>query len=132
MKKCSYCGAEYPDEANICAVDHTPLTGKPLETDGEKAACDDGKHEPVFETVELESDVPPDAEAALCVSCLFPQPPGFPLVQTMRRSNEFHCWDFNARRGSNGQFRFSPGSGETCQLRGRVWHLDLLFARASS
>ena len=25
MKKCSYCGAEYPDDATICAVDHTPF-----------------------------------------------------------------------------------------------------------
>jgi hypothetical protein len=25
MKKCSYCGAEYPDDAVICAVDHTPF-----------------------------------------------------------------------------------------------------------
>jgi hypothetical protein len=25
MKKCSYCGAEYPDDAVMCAIDHTPL-----------------------------------------------------------------------------------------------------------
>jgi hypothetical protein len=25
MKKCSYCGAEYPDDAVMCPVDHTPL-----------------------------------------------------------------------------------------------------------
>ena len=25
MKKCSYCGAEYPDDAVICAIDHTPF-----------------------------------------------------------------------------------------------------------
>jgi hypothetical protein len=25
MKKCSYCGAEYPDEATACAIDATPL-----------------------------------------------------------------------------------------------------------
>lgn len=25
MKKCSYCGAEYPDDAKMCAVDHTPF-----------------------------------------------------------------------------------------------------------
>ncbi|HEX3623995.1 MAG TPA: hypothetical protein VH280_01070 [Verrucomicrobiae bacterium] len=27
MKKCSYCGAEYADEARVCAIDETPLTG---------------------------------------------------------------------------------------------------------
>ena len=26
MKKCSYCGAEYPDDAVVCAVDQTPFT----------------------------------------------------------------------------------------------------------
>lgn len=25
MKTCSYCGAEYPDDAVVCAVDHTPF-----------------------------------------------------------------------------------------------------------
>jgi hypothetical protein len=25
MKKCSYCGAEYPDDAAMCAIDHTPF-----------------------------------------------------------------------------------------------------------
>jgi hypothetical protein len=25
MKKCSYCGAEYPDDADMCAIDHTPF-----------------------------------------------------------------------------------------------------------
>jgi hypothetical protein len=25
MKKCSYCGAEYPDDAVTCAIDQTPL-----------------------------------------------------------------------------------------------------------
>jgi len=25
MKKCTYCGKEYPDEAEICAVDHEPF-----------------------------------------------------------------------------------------------------------
>jgi hypothetical protein len=25
MKKCPYCGAEYPDEATVCAIDQTPF-----------------------------------------------------------------------------------------------------------
>ncbi len=25
MKKCTYCGKEYPEEALICAIDHEPL-----------------------------------------------------------------------------------------------------------
>jgi hypothetical protein len=25
MKKCTYCGKEYPDEAEVCAIDHEPL-----------------------------------------------------------------------------------------------------------
>src|ERR1700678_2698062 len=25
MKQCSYCGAEYPDDATVCAIDENPL-----------------------------------------------------------------------------------------------------------
>ena len=25
MKKCTYCGKEYPDEAEVCAIDQQPL-----------------------------------------------------------------------------------------------------------
>ena len=28
MKKCTYCGKEYPDEATVCAIDHEPLVAK--------------------------------------------------------------------------------------------------------
>ena len=31
MKRCSYCGREYPDDATVCAVDETPLT-PPIES----------------------------------------------------------------------------------------------------
>ena len=75
MKKCSYCGAEYPDDAIVCAVDHTPLPGMPSEADTINTVSIDEKHEPAFKTVELESNVPPDGEAALCISCLFPNLP---------------------------------------------------------
>jgi hypothetical protein len=29
MKKCSYCGTEYPDDAVVCAIDHTALDSPP-------------------------------------------------------------------------------------------------------
>jgi hypothetical protein len=25
MKKCTYCGKEYPEEALVCAIDHEPF-----------------------------------------------------------------------------------------------------------
>ena len=37
MKKCSYCGAEYPDDAVVCAVDQTPFTAEPPATFAEAA-----------------------------------------------------------------------------------------------
>ncbi len=30
MKKCSYCGAEYPDDSVVCPVDQTELSGEPI------------------------------------------------------------------------------------------------------
>lgn len=32
MKQCSYCGAEYPDDATECAIDKTPFGEAPSET----------------------------------------------------------------------------------------------------
>jgi len=29
MKKCTYCGKEYEDDATICLIDHEPLTSAP-------------------------------------------------------------------------------------------------------
>jgi hypothetical protein len=75
MKKCSYCGAEYPDDAIVCVVDHTSLLVTPSETDAIDTASIEKKLEPTVETVDLESDVPPDGEAELCISCLFPNLP---------------------------------------------------------
>jgi len=42
MKTCSYCGAEYPDEAVECAIDHTPFErpGKSLPPDGQPSDSD--------------------------------------------------------------------------------------------
>jgi hypothetical protein len=75
MKKCFYCGAEYPDDANICVMDHTSLRGTSSETAAIDTVSIEKKLEPAVETVELESDVPPDGEAELCISCLFPNLP---------------------------------------------------------
>ncbi len=38
MKKCSYCGAEYPDDASICTIDHTPFErpAEPKEPESKK------------------------------------------------------------------------------------------------
>lgn len=33
MKKCSYCGKEYPDDTVVCAVDQNPLTAGVTERD---------------------------------------------------------------------------------------------------
>jgi len=64
MKKCSYCGAEYPDDVLVCPIDQTPFEQTHLDT----------VHTGT-EPVEPQSDVPPDAEAELCTSCLFPNIP---------------------------------------------------------
>jgi hypothetical protein len=32
MKRCSYCGAAYPDDTAVCAIDNTPLEGIQLES----------------------------------------------------------------------------------------------------
>src|ERR1700676_3459414 len=42
MKTCSYCGAEYSDDAVECAIDHTPFErpGKSLPPDGQPSDSD--------------------------------------------------------------------------------------------
>src|SRR6267154_2486905 len=75
MKNCSYCGAEYPDDAVVCTIDDTSLIETPLDTDGTETLSHGEKREPATETAVLESDVPPDGEAELCISCLFPNLP---------------------------------------------------------
>ncbi|MGH7976453.1 MAG: hypothetical protein ACREDS_12885 [Limisphaerales bacterium] len=39
MKKCSYCGREYPDYAIVCSIDQQPL--KPVEADARKMTAED-------------------------------------------------------------------------------------------
>ena len=46
MKKCTYCGKEYPDEASVCAVDEQPLERVGLPTASQNNA--DG--EPVVDS----------------------------------------------------------------------------------
>ncbi|GEM_PF-1320232 len=69
MKPCSYCGRANPDNATHCCgcgteyvvLDSPPQAPKILER--------------TEETVEPESDVPPEGEATLCTCCLFPNLP---------------------------------------------------------
>ena len=42
MKTCSYCGAEYPDDAVMCSVDHTPFE-RPAEPDSEPSESSEPK-----------------------------------------------------------------------------------------
>lgn len=77
MKKCSYCGAEYPDDTIECAIDRTPLSlsGTSSKTDAIDIVSKEEKPLQAIEAVEFETDVLPDGEAALCLSCLFPNLP---------------------------------------------------------
>jgi hypothetical protein len=36
MKRCPYCGKEYPDDATVCAIDQTPFEEVPAETVSQK------------------------------------------------------------------------------------------------
>ena len=53
MKKCSYCGAEYPDDAVICAIDHTPFE-RPAEQPAEASTPEPKKPEYRFPPISAE------------------------------------------------------------------------------
>jgi hypothetical protein len=61
MKKCSYCGADYPDDAVVCAVDHTPLD-RPAEPPSEPEPPGEPKP-PSREPNRPEFNFPPLSEA---------------------------------------------------------------------
>jgi hypothetical protein len=71
MKNCAYCGRENTDEATHCRECGIAefVAPAPLSPPAQEGA------EMVAETSEIEPDVSPDGESALCIFCLFPNLP---------------------------------------------------------
>jgi len=56
MKTCPYCGAKYPDDTIICAIDHTPLTPPPAALKTTAPPVPDSSPRPEFELAPLTED----------------------------------------------------------------------------
>ena len=57
MKKCSYCGKEYPEEALVCAIDHEPLqSDSPMPNSDSEVNNSDSVEMPI--QADEETDVP--------------------------------------------------------------------------
>ncbi len=70
MKSCGYCGGENADDATYCFE-----CGMELAASTAQGGARESEPARGVERVELVPDVPPDGEAALCTTCLFPNLP---------------------------------------------------------